>query len=119
MEAVPRGLNGPAFTLCVVLIAALAIAQSVTHLVLILGSHRVGTMFDLDRSNGVPDLVSTVVLGAAAAAAEHGALRQQGMRRRAGRLLALALAGSPLRTLSTKERTRPRTTESSSSDWRA
>src|SRR6187402_1796123 len=41
-------------------------AQSGLHLVTVLGQGRLGSPFDLDRSNGVPDLVSTVVLALAA-----------------------------------------------------
>lgn len=59
----------------------LVILQSVVHVVVVIGLDRVGTVFDLDTSNGVPDVVSTFALGSAAAGAIvlgrdlHGARR--------------------------------------------
>jgi hypothetical protein len=40
----------------------LATLQSAAHLAVVLGTDRVGTLVDLDHSNGVPDLVSTAAL---------------------------------------------------------
>lgn len=51
------------------MIAALVVAQSVIHLTLTLGEGRIGTFVDLDRSNGLPDLISTAALAAAATGA--------------------------------------------------
>ena len=52
---------------------ALVAAQSVAHLVVTLGANldfgQSDSAFDLDRSNGIPDIVSTLVIVAAAAGA--------------------------------------------------
>ena len=52
---------------------AVVAAQSVAHLVVTLGAHidfgRSASVFDLERSNGVPDIVSTAVIVAAAVGA--------------------------------------------------
>jgi hypothetical protein len=65
----PVGLRHTTFVSWLVAIVALVGAQSVVHLSLVLGAGRIGTAFDLDRSNGVPDLVSTAVLAAATSGA--------------------------------------------------
>jgi len=51
---------------CIVVVVAV---QSLLHLEFALGGHRFDTVFDLDRSNGIPDIVSTLVLGSGAAGA--------------------------------------------------
>jgi hypothetical protein len=53
------------FAAWIVAIAVVVAAQSGLHLVAVFGEGRLGSAFDLDRSNGVPDLVSTVVLALA------------------------------------------------------
>jgi hypothetical protein len=67
-----------AFAAWVGVILGLALLQSAVHLAVVLAAGRVGTLVDLDRSNGMPDLASTVALAAAVAGAtliageEHG-----------------------------------------------
>lgn len=70
------------------LTAALMLLQSAAHLVVVLDAGRVGTVLDLDRSNGMPDLVSTVVLAAAAGGATLIARAESDH----GRLVATALS---------------------------
>jgi hypothetical protein len=50
-------------------ILATALLQSAVHLAVVLDAGHVGTVVDLDRSNGLPDIVSTAALAAAAAGA--------------------------------------------------
>jgi hypothetical protein len=50
-------------------IAGLVVLQSVVHLVLVLDLHRIDTVVDLDRSNGIPDILSTLAFAVAAAGA--------------------------------------------------
>jgi hypothetical protein len=66
----------------VTVIVLVVVAQSVVHLVVVLGTGRVGTFVDLDRSNGLPDIVSLVPLGCAALGAATIA-RESGRSRRA------------------------------------
>jgi hypothetical protein len=82
-----RGVVG----LALVAICATAVLQTFLHLDLALGAHRFGTIFDLDRSNGVPDLVSTLTLTAACAGAALLALRESGVRRPTAGALACLL----------------------------
>jgi hypothetical protein len=70
------GFGRRAFVAILVVIAVLVAAQSVVHLVVVLRFARIGTMVDLDRSNGLPDLLSTAALGLAAAGALLVALRE-------------------------------------------
>lgn len=74
---------------------ALVAAQSVAHFVVTLGANldfgQSDSVFDLERSNGVPDVVSTAVIVAAAV----GAIVLAG-RARHGRLLAAGLAAALL-----------------------
>jgi hypothetical protein len=56
----------PTFAAWIAAMVVVVAAQSGLHLVTVLGQGRLGSPFDLDRSNGVPDLVSTVVLALAA-----------------------------------------------------
>jgi hypothetical protein len=85
-------MRGVVFVAVAVAIAAVVAAQSAAHLVLVLGAHRVGTILDLDRSNGLPDIVSTVSLACAAAGAAAVAHRHPRRRTVAG-VLAVVLAG--------------------------
>jgi hypothetical protein len=80
-----RGVVGFAL----VTIFAIAALQTLLHLELTLGQRRLDTIFDLGRSNGVPDLVSTMTLAFASVGATALALRDHGM----GRAVAAALAG--------------------------
>jgi hypothetical protein len=73
------------------LIAALVAAQSVVHLVVVLHFHREGTFVDLDRSNGLPDIVSTIALAVAALGAGAVARREAGVQRIAASCLAAVL----------------------------
>lgn len=80
-----------AFGGALIVIAALVAAQSVVHLVVVLHFHRMGTFVDLDRSNGLPDIVSTIALALAALAAGVVARRERGFQRVAAALLAAVL----------------------------
>ena len=62
-------MRGVAFAVWTLGIVGLVLAQSVGHLAMVLGADRIDTFADLDRSNGLPDLVSTLVLASAATAA--------------------------------------------------
>ena len=90
-EGSNRGMPDAAFTASVVTISGLVVAQSVGHLVVTLGMHRIGTVLDLDRSNSLPDVVSTVVLGTATAGAAMLSHRAPNARRRAAQALVLAV----------------------------
>jgi hypothetical protein len=70
----------------------LVLLQSVVHLTVVLGLHRTGTIVDLDRSNGIPDLVSLLPLGAAALGAILVARCEVGSRRAVVNTLAGSLA---------------------------
>jgi hypothetical protein len=71
---------------------AALVLQSVLHLELVLSRHHVDTILDLDRSNGVPDIVSTIALAAAAAGAAALARRSRALRRATCVSLAALLA---------------------------
>ena len=58
--------------------AAVAVLQSIVHLEVVLRRGHVGTIVDLDRSNSLPDLVSTVALAAAAARLPFSSARGRG-----------------------------------------
>jgi hypothetical protein len=68
--------------------AVLLLLQSAAHLAVVLDEGRIGTIVDLDRSNGLPDLVSTLVLGVAAVGATLAARAEHGR----GRVVAAALS---------------------------
>lgn len=68
---------------------SLVLAQSAVDLVVVLHFHRQGTIVDLDRSNGVPDVVSTLALALAALGAGAVARRE----RASHRVSATSLAG--------------------------
>jgi hypothetical protein len=67
--------------------------QSAVHLEVVLGNGEVGSIFDLDRSNSLPDLGSTASLTAAAAAAAVLGRLEGGRRRAVAWALAVALTG--------------------------
>lgn len=85
------GMRGVVFLRWALVIAAVVVAQSVAHLALVLGANRIDTFVDLDRSNGLPDLVSTLVLAAATAGAVKLSLRQPAERPSLALLLAALL----------------------------
>ena len=61
------GFGRPTFGAIALGIAALVAAQSLVHLLMVLRLGRLGTLVDLDRSNGLPDIVSTIALATATA----------------------------------------------------
>lgn len=76
------------------LIAALLVAlalQSSAHVWKTLGQGRIGTELDLDRNNGLPDLLSTAVIAAAALGAAAAGSRIPGSLRRLTAALACVL----------------------------
>lgn len=91
-EGTDRGLDGWVFVSVVVGIVALVAAQSATHLIVVLHLGRVGTVVDLDRSNGLPDVISTVALVAAVGGAVLLARRADSRRQRETWVLAALLA---------------------------
>ena len=91
-ERAPVGLRHGTFVAWLVTIVALTLAQSVTHLAIVLGAGRIGTALDLDRSNGVPDLVSTVVLASATCGALALTWVEPGLRRLVVAIAACLLA---------------------------
>jgi hypothetical protein len=93
------GLGGRAFAAWVAGIVAVVALQSVVHLVVVLGAGDLHSVFDLDRSNGVPDLVSTLALAVATAGAAATAWVETGGRRLLPSVLAVALAGLTLADL--------------------
>jgi hypothetical protein len=86
------GFGRPTFFAIVLVLGVLVVAQSVTHLVVVLGLDRVGTFVDLDRSNGLPDILSTLALALAAVGAGLVAGRGRGPQRAAGIGLTAVLA---------------------------
>ena len=91
-EGESRGMRRGALVAWVTAIVAIVALQSIAHLAVVLGSDRIGTFFDLDRSNGLPDLVSTAGLAIAAAGAAAMARRETGSRRLASGLVAGLIA---------------------------
>jgi hypothetical protein len=85
------GLDDRAFAAVAAGIVGVAVIQSLVHLVVVLGEHDLHSHFDLDRSNGIPDLVSTVALACAAAGAAAIARHRRGVGRVAPASLAVAL----------------------------
>ena len=85
------GFGRRAFVASLVVIAALVAAQSVFDLVVVLRFDRIGTLVDLDRSNGLPDLVSTAALGLGAAGAALIAVRERRLQHLGATLLAAFL----------------------------
>ena len=80
------------FGAIVLAIAGLVAAQSLVHLVVVLRFGRIGTFVDLDRSNGLPDIVSTIALATASAGAAVLAHRRSGLVRNASCGASLLLA---------------------------
>jgi hypothetical protein len=93
------GLDNRAFTACTAGIVGVAVLQSMVHLVVVLGEYDFHSRFDLDRSNGVPDLVSTLALACAAAGAVAIAWHRRGRGRLAPVCLAVALGALTLADL--------------------
>ena len=91
-EGQSGGLPRRAFAACVVGIVVVVLLQSIVHLVLLLGLHRHHSVFDLDRSNGVPDLVSTLALVCATVGAAAIAWNSHGVRRGVAMCLSGVLA---------------------------
>lgn len=85
-----------AFAACALTIGVVVIVQSIAHLAVVLGADRIGTILDLDRSNGLPDIVSTVVLGIAATGAANLFRRAEGIRRLASGATSVALSALTL-----------------------
>jgi hypothetical protein len=82
------GFGRLAFVGALLAIALLVAAQSVVHLFVVLHLHRLGTFVDLDRSNGLPDIISTIALALAALGAAAVARRESG-----APVVGLSLAG--------------------------
>jgi hypothetical protein len=91
-EGQSGGLPRRAFAACVVGIVVVVLLQSIVHLVVVLRDHDLHSVLDLDRSNGLPDLVSTLVLGCAAAGAAAIAWSRDGARRGVAMCLSGVLA---------------------------
>lgn len=70
----------------------MCVLQTVTHLAVVLGTGHVDTVVDLDRSNGIPDLLSTLALGVATAGAAAMAARGRERIRMQAAGLAVVLA---------------------------
>jgi 4-amino-4-deoxy-L-arabinose transferase-like glycosyltransferase len=93
------GMRRGVFAAWVALIVGVTLLQSAVHLGMVLGGDRIGTLVDLDRSNGIPDLVSTLALAAAAAGAISIARDTRVGRRLAPAALAAVLVGLTLADL--------------------
>jgi hypothetical protein len=87
------GLDDRAFLVVAMAILGAAVLQSMVHLVVVLGERDLHSRFDLDRSNGVPDVVSNLVLACATAGAAALAWHQRGRGRIAPACLVVALGG--------------------------
>ena len=87
-----EGLGPRRFAAFALGIAALVAAQSLAHLVVVLRVGRIGTFVDLDRSNGLPDIVSTIALATASLGAALLAHRRSDIVRNASRAASLLLA---------------------------
>jgi hypothetical protein len=85
-----------AFAAWIGAIVAVVLVQSGAHLAVVLGTDRIDTLIDLDRSNGLPDIASTVALAAAAAGAIAIARDGQGRRRAVAGALAVTLGSLTL-----------------------
>jgi hypothetical protein len=60
-----NGMPGGVFAAWGAVFVVVVALQSMAHLALALHAHRIGSMLDLDRSNGLPDLASTAALAGA------------------------------------------------------
>ena len=85
------GFGRLAFSGALLVITLLVAAQSTVHLFVVLHLHRMGTFVDLDRSNGLPDIVSTIALALAALGAGAVARRESDVQRVAGSCLTAVL----------------------------
>jgi hypothetical protein len=83
------GFGRLAFVGALLTIGLLVAAQSVVHLFVVLHLHRLDTFVDLDRSNGLPDIISTIALALAALGASAVVRRESG----AQRVIGMSLAG--------------------------
>jgi hypothetical protein len=92
-------LDGRAFAACAMGIVGVAVLQSMVHLVVVLGEHDYHSRFDLDRSNGIPDLVSTLALACATAGSAAIASHERGRSRIAPVCLGAALGALMLADL--------------------
>ncbi len=75
------GLGGRVTSLWLMAVLAVVAAQSAAHLELTRSSAASAPSLDLERSNSLPDLVSTLILALAAAGAVALAGRERGRRR--------------------------------------
>jgi hypothetical protein len=89
-------LSRGVFAAWIVAIVAVVLMQSAVHLAVVLGSDRIDTLLDLDRSNGLPDIASTIALAAAAAAAISIARDERGRRSVPAAALGIALGALTL-----------------------
>jgi len=71
------GMRRSSFAAWVGIAVGVCLLQSIVHLGVVLGEGRVGSLLDLDRSNGIPDLLSTLALGIATAGAFMLAYRER------------------------------------------
>jgi hypothetical protein len=96
-EGTNAGLGSWTFGAAIAGITGLVAVQSTAHLYEVLRLHRIGTLVDLDRSNGLPDVVSTLallvaVVGAVALARHCSGRRELEAWSLAALLVALAVA---------------------------
>ena len=85
------GMRRGVFAACAGAILGVALLQSAVHLAVVLDAGRVGTVVDLDRSNGLPDIVSNAALTAAVGGAFLLARDERGERRIAPTMLTAGL----------------------------
>jgi hypothetical protein len=85
-------MRGRAFGAWIAAAGAVVVAQSILHFQVVLEEGRVGALVDLDRSNGVPDVVSTAVLATATVGAMLLVPDKNGSGRLLGALTAACLA---------------------------
>jgi hypothetical protein len=87
-----EGFRSRTFGVIALGIAVLVSVQSLVHLVVVIRLGRIGTIVDLDRSNGLPDIISTVALATASAGAVVLAHRRCGILQGASVAVSLLLA---------------------------
>ncbi len=93
------GMRRSTYALWIFVIVAIVVAQSIVYLVLTLHLHEYHTEFDLDRSNGIPDLISTVVLALGTLGAAVLAAYEDGINRILASIAVLTLAALTLADL--------------------
>lgn len=81
------------FVAWIAVAGAAVVAQSVAHLALAMTADRPRTAFDVERSNGIPDLVSSAVMALASVAALAIARAERAPQRVVALLAATVLAG--------------------------